>query len=183
MSTNRIAPPSVNSAGNCEVPPDVYTCVFVRGKLAESGKETRQINAEAEIIMPDLVTGSDGSQLSVAGRKFTVYMSVDEANKSFAAWHATFGKLGLLEDDLSVDIDKILEKINSKSLYFQAILTSKEDLFRKPPTAGKREGDPILVNGKPVSRGWRIDFLSAESIIGPVDVDPAIAAAVANRPY
>lgn len=183
MSDTRIAAPSVNSSGNCEVPPEVYTCVFVRGKLAESGKETKQINAEAEIIMPDLLQDSNGNNVSVAGRKFTVYISIDPANRSYPAWHATLGKLGLLEEDLTIDSQRVLEAINSKTVFFTVILTSKEDLFRRPPKPGQKEGDPILVNGKPASRGWRIDFVSAEAIQGLAEVDQSIITAVANRPY
>jgi hypothetical protein len=182
MSDNIITKPDVVSSGNCPIPFGVYTCVFTDAERKTSQKDLENIVAKFEIISPDLVTENEGTPeaktYSVAGRKGTIYMGIDKAAKNFDAWYGAYERLGLLEADGTLNVDNIIEKLKAKNLYFVAVLQSEETFFTKP---GTRE--PLMYNGKKLSKGFQFSFISAENIQEKTEIDPQLAALLATKPY
>lgn len=164
-----IAPPSVDNSTNSEVPQAAYTCRIKAAVDAQPAGKDRRLELNCEIISPDVVVSpTTGTPCQVAGRSFTLYICLNNQAKWFTGSYKSLAKLGLLREDGAVSPRAILEAANNGNIFFAAILSSEEDIARHPAKPGQKIGDPILVNGRPHSKGWRIKLPGEGEIVGRV---------------
>lgn len=162
-----IAPPSVDNSTNGEIPTAAYTCRIKAAEDQSPAGKDRRLELKCEIISPDVVQSqTTGAMCQVAGRTFSLYACLNPGAKWFTGSYKLLGKLGLLREDGAVLPKQIVEQANAGGIFFVAILSSEESIARHPARAGQKIGDPILVNGKPHSKGFQVKLPSEGEIVG-----------------
>lgn len=157
--------PATSMSG--EIPKAAY-CALLRD--ATDGKNSngeRMLTMDFEIISPDVVPSQQtpGAQCSVAGRKFSIYATIQPNAKGFSSGRATLAKLNLLGVDGNIRPKQIVDAAKQKNRFYLAVVACEESFHRLPKLPGEKEGKIMEINGIPLSKGFRPAMLNAEDII------------------
>ena len=176
--------PEVQSSVTGKIPQGIYT---VRAtKTAErtdrAPKGYMRTIIACEIVAPDIAvdeSSPDKTKYSVAGRKFRLYLPIDPVFKQYSDSYSAFDRLGYKKPDGSIDLDKFWDDADVGTLFFIVALKSSEDVVKDG--AGRPWVNPAT--GQPLSRGWNIDFVQPNDVLGRAETGTPNPAVGAGLPY
>lgn len=176
--------PEVQASVTGRVPKYLYTArankVKAQQERAPKGYMRTVINCE--IVAPDIVedvANPDKPKYAVAGRKFSLYLPIDPVSKQYSDAYAAFTNLGYKNPDGSIDLERFWQDASAGTLFFYVQLDSTEEIVKDG--AGQPINHPAT--GKPISRGWQIDFVQPNDIIGRAEVGTPNPTVPGNHPY
>lgn len=160
-----LAPPTKISGGMSPVPPAPYQCRFVSAAEHISDKGKLSIKVTGEIVAPDLVTGEDGKQYSVAQRKFDIYLTIDPTSAGFSNTYEFASRMSLLAADSTLIPAELIQQLKSGMVFAVVNLMSEPEYIRRSPKPGQKVGDIVMFGGQPQLRGHRINLVSPEQVL------------------
>jgi len=176
-------PPEIRSSVNGRVPTYLYTARAQKVKeQANNTKGYTRTIIGCEICAPDIVEDAASPDLpkySVAGRKFSLYLPTDPVSKQYSEAYEAFENLGYKKPDGDIDLERFWQDCEAGTLFFYVNLSSSEEVVKDG--AGK----PIMhpETGKPITRGWQIDFVFPKNIVGRANMGTANPTVGAGQPY
>lgn len=175
-----------SSAGGF-IPEGMYRARVIGTKfVTKNGSGQPMTTLDCEIIEPETLT-IDGAEITVAGRKFPIYLIHNVERTGWASQEQVnrfCDKLrietGLDENgEPEYDTDQHKEYFHGRE--FDIILKSEEEIKRYERKPGQKQGDPILDGeGNQISNGFRITG-NADDV--PENCHPSLNEEIARMPY
>jgi len=182
--SNPMLAPEVSASVTGRVPKYLYTAraTKVKAQQEKAPKGYMRTVLACEICAPDVVedvSSPDKPKYAVAGRKFSLYLPTDPISKQYSDSYAAFTNLGYKNPDGSINLEKFWQDAEAGALFFYVELNSSEDVVKDGA------GQPILhpLTGQRITKGWQIDFVQPNNILGRADTGSPNPTVPAGNPY
>lgn len=176
--------PEVAASVTGRVPKYLYVArankVHAQAEMAPKGYKRTVINCE--VVSPDVVEDAaspDKTKYAVAGRKFKLYLPIDPISKQYSDAFNAFTNLGYRTPAGDIDLERFWQDASAGTLFFYVQLDSSEEIVKDG--AGQPINHPVT--GKPISRGWQINFVQPNDVIGRADLGTPNPTVPTGNPY